>query len=105
MSEELVTISVRVRKDQAEEIDSLAEEKGVDRSAKMRELLAIALREARLREALDKLREGKITVMKAARLAGVTYREMLVAMRKNNLPYPLTEEDLRRELDETLRHK
>jgi predicted HTH domain antitoxin len=105
MSEELVTISVRVRRDQADEIDALAEERGVDRSAKMRELLAIALNEARLRNALDQLREGKITVMRAARLAGVTYRGMLVAMREHNVPFPLTEEELRREIDETLRHE
>ncbi len=105
MSEELVTISVRVRRDQAEEIDALAEERGVDRSAKMRELLAIALSEARLRTALDQLREGRVSVWRAAKLAGVTYREMLTAMREHNVPFPLSEDELRREIDETLRRK
>ena len=105
MSEELVTISVRVRRDQAEEIDALAEERGVDRSSKMRELLAIALSEARLRTALDQLREGRVSVWRAAKLAGVTYREMLNAMREHNVPFPLSEDELRREIDETLRRK
>lgn len=105
ISEELVTISVRVRRDQAEEIDALAEERGVDRSAKMRELLAIALSEARLRTALDQLREGRVSVWRAARLAGVTYRGMLNAMREHNVPFPLSEDELRREIDETLRRK
>ena len=105
MSEELVTISVRVRRDQAKEIDALAEERGVDRSAKMRELLAIALSEARLRTALDQLREGRVSVWRAAKLAGVTYREMLTAMREHNVPFPLSEDELRREIDETLRRK
>ena len=103
MSEDLVTISVRVRRDQVEEIEALAVERGVDRSAETRELLALALREARLRRALEGLREGRVSVWRAARLAGVTYREMLGALRDHNVPFPLSEEELRRELDGSLR--
>ncbi len=105
MAEELVTISVRVKRTQAEEIDSLAEEHGVDRSAETRELLNLALSEAKIRRALDKLREGGISVWKAAEVAGVTYREMLAAMREQNVPFPLSEEDLRREVEEISRRQ
>jgi len=105
VSEDLVTISVRVRRDQAEEIEALAAERGVDRSAETRELLALAIREARLRRALEGLREGRVSVWRAAGLAGVTYREMLGALREHNVPFPLSEGELRRELDEVLRRQ
>jgi metal-responsive CopG/Arc/MetJ family transcriptional regulator len=53
MAEELVTISVRVRKDQAREIEALAANRGVDRSAAVRELLTVAIQEAKLTQALE----------------------------------------------------
>jgi predicted HTH domain antitoxin len=98
MSREMITISVRVPRDQIGEIDALAEERGVDRSIQIRELIAIALSEIRIRTALDQLRDGKVSVWRAAKLAGVTYREMLTAMREHNVPFPLSEDELRREI-------
>lgn len=100
MVEELVTISARVRRSQAEEVERLATERGVDKSAVVRELLAAALREQRLREALNSVRDRKATVWKAAEAAGVTYREMLELLRTHNIPFPLSREELKREVEE-----
>jgi len=102
MVEELVTISVRVRKDQAEQIEALAAERGVDRSAAVRQLLAEAIREAKLQRALELVRSKKVSVWKAATVAGVTYREMLEKLRTHNVPFPLSQEELKREFDEIL---
>lgn len=98
MSREMTTISVRVPRDQVVEIDALAEERGVDRAIQIRELITIALSEIRIRTALDQLRDGRVSVWRAAKLAGVTYREMLTAMREHNVPFPLSEDELRREI-------
>lgn len=98
MSREMITISVRVPRDQVVEIDALAEERGVDRAIQIRELIAIALSDIRIRTALDQLRDGRVSVWRAAKLAGVTYREMLTAMREHNVPFPLSEDELRREI-------
>jgi len=103
MVEELVTISVRVRRDQAKEIEALAADRGVDRSSAVRELLTVALREARLARALELVRSGRVSVWKAAGVAGVTYREMLEKLRASNVPFPLSEEELKREVEEILR--
>ncbi len=104
MVEEQVTISARIRKSQAKEVERLASKRGVDRSAIIRELLAMALQEHRLREALDLVRTRKVTVWKAAEIAGVTYREMLSFLKTYNVTFPLSEEDLEREVEEILGH-
>jgi predicted HTH domain antitoxin len=98
MSREMITISVRVPRDQVVEIDALAEERGVDRAIQIRELITIALSDIRIRTALDQLRDGRVSVWRAAKLAGVTYREMLTTMREHNVPFPLSEDELRREI-------
>jgi predicted HTH domain antitoxin len=103
--EELVTISVRVRRDQAEAIEALALERGVDRSAAVRQLLAEAIREARLDRALDLLRRRKVSVWKAAEAAGITYREMLDELRTRNVPFPLSQGELKREFEGILRRQ
>jgi len=102
MVEELVTVSARVRRSQAEELERLAAERGVDKSEIVRELLAMGLKEQRIREALDSIRAGKATVWKAAEMAGLTYREMLELLRANNIPFPLSKEELKREVEEIL---
>jgi len=98
--EELVTVSARVRRSQAREVERLAAEKGADKSEIIRELLAIALKEQKLKEALDSVRTRKATVWKAAEMAEITYREMLELLRTNNIPFPLSKEELRREVEE-----
>ena len=96
----MITISARIDKELAEEIEKIVKEKGVDRSAVIRELLYIGLKEYKLRKALELVRERKVTVWKAAEIAGLTYREMLEKLRDHNVPFPITAEELTRELEE-----
>ena len=96
----MTTVSARVQKSQAEEIERLASKKGIDKSAVIRELLATALHDKRIEEALNQIQAKKITVWKAAEIAGVTYREMLELLKTHNIPFPLSEQELRREIEE-----
>jgi predicted HTH domain antitoxin len=100
MKEELTTVSARIQKSQAEEIEHLASKKGTDKSAIIRELLATALKNKRIEDALDQVQTKKITVWKAAEIADITYREMLELLRTHNIPFPLSEQELRREIEE-----
>ena len=100
MEKELTTVSARIQKSQAEEIERLASKKGTDKSAIIRELLATAIKTKKIEEALDQVQAKKITVWKAAEIADVTYREMLELLKTHNIPYPLSEEELRREIEE-----
>lgn len=100
MVEELVTISARVRKSQSQELERLAQERGVDKSEIIRELLSIAIKEQKLMEGLNLVRARKATVWKAADIARITYREMLELLRTHNIPFPLSKEELEREVEE-----
>jgi len=100
MEEELTTVSARIQKSQAEEIERLASKKGTDKSAIIRELLATAIQNKKIEEALNQVQAKKITVWKAAEIAGVTYREMLELLKTHNIPFPLSEQELRREIEE-----
>jgi predicted HTH domain antitoxin len=105
MSKSMVTISARIRKSQAEEVNQLAMKRGVDRSAVVRGLLDKAIQEEKVEEALGLVRAGKVTVWRAADIAGVTYREMLESLRIHNIPFPLSNEELKREIEEILTGK
>jgi len=95
-----VTISVRVDRKFAEELERLAKMKGIDKSTTIRELLKIGLKEVKLKETLELLREGKITVWKAAEMLEITYRELLEEMKKHNIMFPISKEELIDELKE-----
>jgi len=103
MVDEMVTVSARIQKSQMEEIERLAAKRGVDKSAVIRELLATAIHDQKVEEALNQVRTLKITVWKAAENAGVTYREMLGLLRTHNIPFPLSPGELRREIEDILK--
>ncbi|WP_056933043.1 UPF0175 family protein [Thermococcus barophilus] len=96
----MITVSTRIDEKLAKEIEKIGIEKGIDRSAVIRELLYIGLKEYKLRKALDLVRERKITVWKAAEIAGLTYQEMLEKLKEHNVPFPITEGELIREFEE-----
>lgn len=100
MEEELTTVSARIQKSQAEEIKRLASKRGTDKSAIIRELLATAIQNKKIEDASNQVQAKKITVWKAAEIAGVTYREMLELLKTHNVPFPLSEQELRREIEE-----
>ena len=100
MEEELTTVSARIQKSQVKEIERLASKKGTDRSAIIRELLATAIQNRKIEDALDQVQAKKITVWRAAEIAGVTYREMMEVLKTHNVPFPLSEQELRREIEE-----
>lgn len=95
-------ISARIYESQLREIEKLARKRGVDKSDAIRKLLDEGLKQERLREALQGVRENKITVWRAAELAGVSYREMLRLLKAENVPFPLTAQELKVEMGELL---
>lgn len=96
------TVSSRVEREIVEELEKISKKRGVDRSVVIREMLREGVREFKLREALELLRERKITVWRAAEIAGVTYREILDGLRRYNIPFPVTLEEIKREIKETI---
>jgi predicted HTH domain antitoxin len=105
MGERIVTVSARIPRSQLREVERLAETRGLDKSSVVRSLLDLGIKETKLKEALDLVRERKVSVWRAARMAGTDYRTMLAALRTHNVPFPLSERELQRELDELTRNQ
>lgn len=96
--EKTVTVSIRIPLSQLEEIEEIACRRKIGRSAVIRELILEGLKAVKLKMVLDMLRDGKISVWKAAELTGTTYREMLKLLRIYNIPFPLSGEEILEEL-------
>ncbi len=90
----MVTTSVRLPKEIVEEIEKLSKEEGIDKGTLIRRLIAESLREYKIKRALELYREGKVSLWKAAEIAGITYREALEELRKRNIPFRYDLEDL-----------
>ena len=99
----IVDISVRLPREMVREIDRLSREEGIDRDELVRSLLADALREYRIRRALEMYRRGEISLWKAAELAGITYREALEELKRRDIPLRYGREELEADLSWALR--
>ena len=90
----MVTTSVRLPKEIVEEIEKLSREEGIDKGTLIRKLIAESLREYKIKKALELYREGKVSLWKAAELAGISYREALEELKKRNIPFRYDLKDL-----------
>lgn len=93
-------VSVRLSKESLREIDRLAERLKTDRSEALRRFIERGLREAKIDDALDRFRRGKVSIGRAAKEAGVTLYEMLELVRRHRIPSGYGPEDLERDLRE-----
>lgn len=89
---------MRLSEKSLREVDRLAERLKTDRSEALRRFIERGLREARIDDALDLLRKGRVSLGKAAEVGGVTLYEMLELTRQHHIPYGYTADDLERDL-------
>lgn len=89
------TITTRVSDEIEEEIRSISKREQLDRSTVVRRLLVDGIKDWKIKYALEQYSEGKITIWKAARMAGVSLRQMLDIAAKKGIPFQYTLEDLR----------
>jgi len=80
------TVTARVPEDLFRDIKEIEKEDKAERAEVIRKLLDGAVREWKLRRALEKLREGHVTLRTAAKLAGLTYVEMLDQVAEAGIP-------------------
>ena len=87
-------VSIRLEADDYKFLSSLAEADKEDLSTAVRDLIA----RGRLFLALERYREGKASLAKAAEVAGVSVSEMMDFLAENGAPADLTVEDYRESL-------
>ena len=89
------TITTRVSEDIEKEIKSISEREQLDKSTVVRRLLIEGIRDWKIKYALEQYSDGKVTIWRAARMAGISLREMLDIAAKKGIPFQYTIEDLR----------
>ncbi len=89
------TISVRLEDETVKELKEIKKQYKSAMSEILRKILEIGIKQLKIQMALQLLREGKISIGKASEVAGVTIYEMLEEMKKNEIPYGYSLEDLK----------
>ncbi len=95
----MVTTSVRLPKDLLDELEKISKEEGLDRGAIIRRFLTGSLKEYRVKKAMEMYREGKVSLWKAAEMAGISYREALEQLKLRNIPFRYDVEDLEADIN------
>lgn len=88
------SISARVPDEDAEELESVAELVGEDKSTVIRNALRKGLSDIRVQIAVERYQTGDVSVNEAARIAGVSVAEWLEIARERNLTTQLSPDDL-----------
>ncbi len=84
--------TVRLAEEALEELRSLSDKLGKDRSDVMREAFSLGLVELKLRYSLELYGSGKISFGRLVELSGLGYREMLKELRRRNVQFRYGEE-------------
>ncbi len=93
------TVGARLPLGLVRELELIEEVEQSDRSTTVRRLLASAVHDWKLKHYARLYGEGKVTVARAARDAGVSLWEMMDYARSRKVPAQYELEDLRRDLE------
>ncbi|MEM2957798.1 MAG: UPF0175 family protein [Candidatus Jordarchaeaceae archaeon] len=91
------TVSARFDSKLYEEILEYAREKGISKTRALRELAKEGVLRWRLTKALSLYRDGKVTIWKASRIAGIPLSKMVEVAASEKIPIHVSEEDLERD--------
>jgi len=72
-----ITLSTRMEPDELALLDELAESSGLDRSSLVKTILRKGLREMRFEQAAEAYRKGRVSLSRAAELAGLPLWDLL----------------------------
>jgi predicted HTH domain antitoxin len=86
-------VSVRLPKEYVLVIGEKAREDNTDKTTALKRILALGTKQYKLEKAVNKYKEGKASIGKAAEIAGISLWEMMDELKDKNISNPLTEED------------
>lgn len=91
-------ITARIEDKYFEDLKKIEKEEQTERAEVMRKLLASAIKEWKAKKALELLKEHKVTLRRAAKLADVSYIEILDLASKSDIDIGYSLKDLREDL-------
>ena len=78
-------LTLRLPEDVLEKIDNIARREGKERSEVIREILKIGLRDKFIEDALKAYKEGKVSIWKAAKIAGLSLWEFVEILKDKSI--------------------
>jgi len=96
---ETVTLSTRLERGEAKKIDELASELGLDRGALLKQLIRKGFRDIQTERALAAYRHGTITLSRAAEIAGLTLRDILLRFPDESIELNYDLQELQRDME------
>lgn len=93
------TITTRVENFIVRDIDHIAENEAIDRSAVIRKFLVQSLHEWKIQQHLGEYQQGKITLWQAARKCHLSLWEIIDEVKKRKIRVPYGLEELREDFE------
>jgi len=92
-------LSIRPTKEIQKKLEKLIEIEKMEKSALLRKILDKGMDQELKKCALELFRNKKVSLAKAAEIAGVSIREMMEIIRKEGVPLHITAEDLQEDYE------
>jgi predicted HTH domain antitoxin len=93
------TISTRIQKSEAKKLNQLAADLGLDRGALLKQLIRRGYKNLIVERALEGYRKGKITLSRAAKLAEINLRKLLLHLPDKSIEFNYDLRDLQRDIE------
>ena len=94
-----VTISMRVPEAEASAFSEIAAELGMERPTFLKRALRLGCRDLKIERACQAYRDGEATLSRAAEIAGISLRDMMLKLHDARLELNYGVEDLARDLE------
>ena len=86
-------------------VEEIAKEESVDRSTIMARALEQYIKQWKLEKALKLYQKGKVTMWKAASIAGLSLWEMMDVVKERKIPLQYTYEDFKEDFEAALKEE
>jgi predicted HTH domain antitoxin len=94
-----ITLSTRLGSDEARKIDALAADLGLDRGALLKQLIRKGLKDIQTERALDAYRRGTITLSRAAEIAELSLRDILLRLPEESIELNYDVREFQRDME------
>ncbi len=95
-----VTLSTRLAEEEARKIDELAGQLGLDRGSLLKQLIRKGYRDVQVETALSAYRQGTVSLSRAAEMAELSLRDILLRLPEESIELNYSVADLSRDLED-----
>lgn len=95
-----VTLSTRLTEEESKRLDALAAELGLDRGTMLKQLIRKGYRDVRIETALNAYRRKSITLSRAAEMAELSIRDLLLRLPAESIDLNYGIDDLQQDLED-----